>query len=244
MEAQRRSYVEVVSNGKPEGVGKKTPSAPPTHQDLGTQLVLAVSDQEVNGQRFVVRMNEEISRESLYFPGEDCRPVWHSRYTGCQGSSSSSKGAGESGEASEFGRAIIPNPSKILAIRISIGEERACGNNTAEKCKRAARRNDDTVVHCLRSNVDRGGRSRETEGLVETEELVGTQEIINAGVESLIYKATNKRNVQFDNLVSPCILPREIDVSLVGLGSGPVCRLSEEDVGPSCAPGHPFNCSK
>ncbi|GAB4839281.1 hypothetical protein Ancab_028808 [Ancistrocladus abbreviatus] len=157
MEANRRSYAEVVSNGKPEGVGLKTPSVFQTHPNLGTPLVCAVSTQEVNMQPFVVRVNKETSGESLYFPGEDCRPVWHSSYAGCHGSSSSAKGAGESGEASESGRVNISNPNKIPAIEISIGGEGACGNITTEKYTREARRNDDTVVHSLRLDVDRGG---------------------------------------------------------------------------------------
>ncbi|GAB4854378.1 hypothetical protein Ancab_022964 [Ancistrocladus abbreviatus] len=212
MEANRRSYADVVSNGKPEGVGLKTPLVFQTHQDLGTPLVCAVSTQEVTGKRFVVRVNEETFGESLYFPREDCRPVWHSNYAGCHGLSSSAKGAGESGEASESRQVNISNPSKILAIGISIGREGACGNITTEKCTREARRNDDTIVHSLRLDVNRGGRSRESEGLVER----GTGSI----------------------------LPRELVGSLVGLGHGPACYLSDEDDGPSLAPGLSFKCSE
>ncbi|GAB4833455.1 hypothetical protein Ancab_031698 [Ancistrocladus abbreviatus] len=129
MEANRWSYAEVVSNGKPEGVGPKTPSVFQTHQDLGTLLVCA-----------------------------------QSRYAGGHGSSSSAKGASVLGEASESGRVNISNPSKIPAIGISTGGEGACGHISTEKCTREARRNDDTVVNSLRMDVDRGGRSRESEG--------------------------------------------------------------------------------
>ncbi|GAB4828791.1 hypothetical protein Ancab_018452 [Ancistrocladus abbreviatus] len=223
MEANRWSCAEVVRNGKPEGVGPTTPSVFQTHQDLGTPLVCVISNQEVNGQRFVVQVNEAISGESLYFPGEDCKPIWQSSYVGGHGSSSSAKGAGVLGEASEFGRVNISNPSKILAIGISTGREGACGNISTEKCTREARRNDDTGVNSLRVDVDRGGQSRESEGLVEREELVGAQELINAGVDSLTHIGTNMRNVQSANTVSPSLLPRELDGSLAGLGRGPGC---------------------
>ncbi|GAB4840465.1 hypothetical protein Ancab_021234 [Ancistrocladus abbreviatus] len=200
MKANRWSYVEVVSNGKPEGVGPTTPSVFQTHQDLGPPLVCAIANQEVNGQRFVVRVNEETSGESLCFPGEDCRPVWQSSYVGGLGSSSSAKGADVSGEASKSGRVNISNLSKIPAIRISTGGEGACRNISTEKCSLEARRNDDTVVNSLRVDV-------------AEEDEVGSLR------------------------VSPSLLPRELDGSLAGLGRGPGCRLSDEDVGPSLAPG-------
>ncbi|GAB4839082.1 hypothetical protein Ancab_028610 [Ancistrocladus abbreviatus] len=46
----------------------------------------------------------------------------------------------------------------------------------AEKCTKAASCNDDTLDKRLCVDVDRGERSRETEGLVKREELVGVQE--------------------------------------------------------------------
>ncbi|GAB4840399.1 hypothetical protein Ancab_021165 [Ancistrocladus abbreviatus] len=167
---------------------------------------------DVNGWLFLVRVKEEITGESLYFPSEDCKPDWNFKNAGWSCSSSSSKGYAETGEFLECGRANNQKPSKIPSIGISIGEESACGNNKAKKCTRAASCNDDIVVKRLCLDVDRGVRSRETEGLVER------------GASS--------------------ILLRELDGSSVGLGRGPICRITEEDNGLSIALGHPFISSE
>ncbi|GAB4849544.1 hypothetical protein Ancab_004338 [Ancistrocladus abbreviatus] len=194
---------------------------------------------DVNRRLFFMRVNKEISGESLYFLGEDCRPDWNFKNAGCPGSSSSSKGYAETGEFSEYRWANNQKLSKISSIRIPTNEDRACRNNTAEKCTRAASCNDDIVVKHLHLDVDRGVRISETEGLVEREEPVGAQEIINAGVELLMHKGTNERNMQSGNSISPSILPRELDWSSVRLGRGPMCRITEEAEGLSIASGHP-----
>ncbi|GAB4838647.1 hypothetical protein Ancab_028191 [Ancistrocladus abbreviatus] len=160
------------------------------------------------------------------------------------GSSFLAKGAGASGEALESGRVNISNPSTILVIGISDGGEGACGHISTEKGYREARRNDDPVVSSLRVDVDRGGSSRESEGLVDREERVGAQELINARVDSLTFTGTNKRKVQSVNTVSPSPLLSELVGSLAGLGRGPGCHLSDEEDGPSLAPGFLSKCTE
>ncbi|GAB4843274.1 hypothetical protein Ancab_013240 [Ancistrocladus abbreviatus] len=187
---------------------------------------------------FRVRVNKEITRECLYFPGKDCRPGWGTKNADSLGFSTSSKGCAEIGEFLDNGRANIQKMSEDQLIRNHINDERAWGNNMAEMCTKAASYNDDTVDKRLCKDVNGGERNRETEGLVERDEPADVQETINAGSEKLMHKGTIERNMQLGRSEPPSITQRELDGATFFLGCGPVCRNNGEVDGLSTSSRH------
>ncbi|GAB4852285.1 hypothetical protein Ancab_016477 [Ancistrocladus abbreviatus] len=177
---------------------------------------------------FLVRVNEEIMGECLYFPGEDCRLVWRTKNVDSHGPSTSSKGCVETGDFSNYVRANNQKMSENQVIGKTIGDERAWGNNMAEKCTKAASSNDDKLDKSLCMDVDGGERNREAKGLVEREAPIGVQETINVGSVLLMNKGTIDRNMLSGKFDSPKITQRELDGATSGLGHGPVCRNIEE----------------
>ncbi|GAB4856341.1 hypothetical protein Ancab_014264, partial [Ancistrocladus abbreviatus] len=98
-----------------------------------------------NGQLFLVPVNEEITEECLYFPGEDCSLDWGNKIVDSHRSSSSSKGFAITGEPSYYGRASNYNVSEDRLIGIHTNEEGAWGNNNVEMSSKSARYNDDDL---------------------------------------------------------------------------------------------------
>ncbi|GAB4848858.1 hypothetical protein Ancab_003652, partial [Ancistrocladus abbreviatus] len=106
-----------------------------------------------------------------------------------------------------------------------------------ETSPKAASVNDDNVEKCLRMDVNRGGRNKETEGLVEREVSIGVQETFNAGVELFRNKGTSDMNMPLGNFDFPRIFQRKLDGATSDLGRGPIYKSRPKKAGGlSCRP--------
>ncbi|GAB4846910.1 hypothetical protein Ancab_025920, partial [Ancistrocladus abbreviatus] len=157
----------------------------------------------------LVRVNEEISGECLFFLGD--LPV--------------------------HGNGNPQMISKNPVIGNTIGDERAWGTNTVERSSKAASFNNDNLAKSMRLAANGGERSKVAEGRVEREASLRVQGPIIVDSDIIMKQRPIDRKTQAGNLASPKTSLRELNRGHVVVGLGPVDRTNGEDIGPGNSPG-------
>ncbi|GAB4858762.1 hypothetical protein Ancab_010239 [Ancistrocladus abbreviatus] len=169
---------------------------------------------KVNGQMFLIRVNKEISGESLYFPGEDCRPDRGINIDSSHGSLSSPTVGGESGD--------------LLGHKIGntqmLSENPVIGNITESL-------NDDNPARNPRLTADGGERNQVAGRRVEREEYLGVQGAVRVDSAAIMIQGPIDSQMQAGIIAYPDTSPRELTQGCAFLDPRPACSIKEEDIG-------------
>ncbi|GAB4828130.1 hypothetical protein Ancab_035045 [Ancistrocladus abbreviatus] len=168
-----------------------------------------------------VRVNEEISGEGLYFPGEDCRPDWELKMAIGSGSPSSSNRSAGTRDPVDTGQDNTLGNREKPVIGLRIDDELVRGTPMADLPTTAAGCNEDSLNLCMTGDNAGGGRNREIERLVERETTVGVQEAINAGVVPTILEGTSGGHFQAGILEPLSSIHSLMDRAPPGVGDRP-----------------------
>ncbi|GAB4839086.1 hypothetical protein Ancab_028614 [Ancistrocladus abbreviatus] len=172
------------------------------------------------------RVNEEISGESLYFPGEDCRPDRGINIVSGHGSFSSPTVAGDlevlPGHKNGNTQLLSENP----VIGNFTGVEGAGGVNSVVPCSTAESPNDDNSARNPRLTDAGGERTHVAERHVEREEFIGVQGAVQIDSAENRMQGPTDRQLQAGSIASTDP-PRKLTLGCVFLEHGP----ASEEIG-------------
>ncbi|GAB4858559.1 hypothetical protein Ancab_010033 [Ancistrocladus abbreviatus] len=168
-----------------------------------------------------VRVNEEISGESLYFPGEDCRPDRGNHTVSGHGSFSSHTVAGDLEVPPGHKNGTIQVLSKNPVTGHLIGVEGAGGANSVVQCFTVESPNDDISARNPQL-TDTGRESTHVaERRVEREKPIGVQGVVQINSAENRMQGPTDRQLQTGSIASTDP-PRKLTLGGVFLEHGPV----------------------